>query len=59
MNEQGGPVQVPSGTSFANRENMGLFVWPLVTALDFGLIPGEPADVVISAHVWDSGGVYE
>jgi len=30
-----------------------------VTAPDFGLIPGEPADVVISAHVWDSGGVYK
>ena len=30
-----------------------------MTAPDFGLIPGEPADVVISAHVWDSGGVYK
>jgi uncharacterized membrane protein len=54
-----GPIRVPSGTCSPTGSIWGLFVGLLLTASDFGLIPGKPADVVISTHVWDSGGVYE
>ena len=47
---------MPLGASSANRDYMRSLS---MTAANFGLVPGDPEDVVISAHVWDCGGVYE